>query len=124
MTTSAFNSQIRPQNFPHHFDAHIYFTHDQQKEIEELREYLVSFYTGKDVFVGNVINREVGPHPLPMLECNFSRAMFTDVVLFLMGNRKQFNVLIHPISGDDIYDHSQGAMWLGESLALKMERLS
>lgn len=126
MADFKFNSQKRPAGFPHHFDAHIYFQHTEQNEIESLREYLLSVFANRssDVFVGDVIPREVGPHPLPMLELNFSRALFTDVVLFLMGHRKQLNVLVHPNTGNDIYDHTQGAMWLGKSLQLKMDKLT
>lgn len=122
MNLKPFNSKIRPAAFPHHFDAHIYFQPEQLKDIEGLRDYLSMTFQNKDVFIGNIIEAPIGPHPDCMLEINFSRAMFAEVVLFLMGNRKELNVLIHPNSGDDLYDHTQGAMWLGQSLQLKLEK--
>ena len=35
---------------------------------------------------------------------------------------KKFNILVHPLTGDDYFDHTQGVMWLGESVELDLSK--
>ncbi len=38
-------------------------------------------------------------------------------------NRKGLTVLVHGVTGDDIYDHTELVLWLGESLKLNLDAL-
>lgn len=112
------NSKLLPENFPREFDAHIYFPIEKLEDATKLRNKIKDHFTESFFFVGDMISKPIGPHPLPMFEANFSTELFTQVILWLMKERGEFSVLVHPLSGDDYYDHTQGAMWLGESVVL------
>jgi DOPA 4,5-dioxygenase len=40
-----------------------------------------------------------------------------------MLNREGLDILIHPETGDDVEDHTNHALWLGEKLELNIEFL-
>ncbi len=114
-----FNSQLLPKQFPREFDAHVYFDSIDLLEATMLRDKLKLAFKDMVFFVGDMCTEPIGPHPTPMFEANFTREHFAEVVLWLMKERGGFSVLIHPLTGNDIYDHTQGAMWLGKSVNLK-----
>jgi aromatic ring-cleaving dioxygenase len=122
MTLLPFNSKIRPANFPHHFDAHIYFEAHQADDINELRNKILFELKHPDIFVGNIITAPIGPHPYPMLEVNFSKSVFSECLFFLMKERKKLTILVHSISENDYLDHTVGAIWLGKSLELDLSK--
>ena len=117
------NSKLLPKAFPREFDAHIYFTGSQEKAAAQLRIDAQQYFSKQKVFVGELIPIPIGPHSLPMFEINFPREAFADVVLWLMHNRKDLNVLVHELAGDDYDDHTSGALWLGSPVPLKLDVL-
>lgn len=62
-------------------------------------------------------------HPTPMFRFQFKRDDLADFLEYLTLNRDDLSVLVHAISGDDIIDHTQHAMWLGEPLTLGIDAL-
>lgn len=116
------NSQLLPPGFPREFDAHIYFSEDNRSVAQALHEAAIQEFAGQKVFVGQMIPEPIGPHPVPMFEINFPKELFTEVVLWLMKARGDLSVLVHELTGDDLYDHTQAAMWLGDAVALDYER--
>ncbi len=112
------NSKLIPIGFPREFDAHIYFEANELEKATQLRDKMKEHFRDETFFVGDVIPVPIGPHPMPMFEANFPQDIFTEVVLWLMKERGDLNVLVHPLSGDDYYDHTQGAMWLGHAVKL------
>lgn len=116
------NSQLLPQGFPREFDAHIYFSEASLAKAQKLRDEAIKQFKGQRVFVGEMIPEPIGPHPTPMFEINFPKELFTDVVLWLMKARGDLSVLVHELTGNDLYDHTQAAMWLGEAVPLDYSR--
>lgn len=112
------NSKLLPEGFPRQFDAHIYFSEAQMEFAESLRQKAIVSFKDQEVFTGHLIPEPIGPHPLPMFEINFPKEKFTDVVLWLMRERSDLSVLVHELTGDDLYDHTQAAMWLGPQIDL------
>ncbi|MBY0416199.1 MAG: DOPA 4,5-dioxygenase family protein, partial [Bdellovibrionales bacterium] len=94
------------------------FSENELNKATILRDKMKNYFEDKVFFVGDMIPVPIGPHPLPMFEANFPQEIFTEVVLWLMKERGNFTVLVHPLSGDDYYDHTQGAMWLGKTVDL------
>lgn len=115
------NSKHLPPNFPRDFDAHIYFESSTREIAQKLKLKLEESFKDKQVFVGFLIDAPIGPHPKPMFECNFPIELFQDVVLFLMNEREGLDILVHPLSDDDYKDHTALAMWLGQSVELKLD---
>jgi aromatic ring-cleaving dioxygenase len=62
-------------------------------------------------------------HPLPMFRFQFNRHELAQFVEWITLNRDGLSVLLHAITGDDIFDHSYNAMWLGQPLALDIDGL-
>ncbi|MBO9665594.1 MAG: DOPA 4,5-dioxygenase family protein [Bdellovibrio sp.] len=112
------NSKLLPQGFPREFDAHIYYRNEDRDFANELRLKAIETFQGERVFTGEMIPIPIGPHPTPMFEINFPREKFADVVLWLMKERGNLSVLVHELTGDDLYDHTQAAMWLGPQINL------
>ena len=48
---------------------------------------------------------------------------FARFVPWLMLNRGEHCVLVHPLTGDDYIDHAHHALWLGDKLTLDLESL-
>ena len=46
-----------------------------------------------------------------------------DLVPWLMFERKNLSVLIHPLTGDSYEDHVKYSIWMGEKLKFKFEEL-
>ncbi|PMB52368.1 hypothetical protein CEN39_10215 [Fischerella thermalis CCMEE 5201] len=53
----------------------------------------------------------------------FSPEQFSKVVPWLMLNREGLDILVHPETGDDVKDHTDHSLWLGEKLELNIEFL-
>jgi len=116
------NSKLLPAGFPREFDAHIYFETKDLEKATQFRDKIKEHFKGETFFVGDMITVPIGPHPQPMFEANFPQEIFAEVVLWLMKKRGDFNILVHPLTGNDLYDHTQGAMWLGHAVKLNYSK--
>lgn len=65
-----------------------------------------------------------GPHPIPQFNVILETAAFERLVPWLMLNREDLDVLVHPLTESNYDDHTKYAIWLGKPVALKLERLS
>lgn len=115
---SKLNSKHLPADFPREFDAHIYFEDSSRDEAYALREKALEFWKGSEVFVGYMIEKPVGPHPIPMFEINFPRSLFGEVTLWLLHQHGSLSILVHELTGDDYLDHTDYAMWIGKQVEL------
>ncbi len=102
------------------YHAHVYYDQDTRASAERLREALARRF---EVRLGRWHDRPIGPHPRPSYQVAFAPALFGEVVPFLALNRAGLTVLVHPETGDDIADHGEHALWMGEVLALDLGRL-
>ena len=105
------------------YDAHIYFEAGDGPARDaaiELRSQLVERFAARE---GTTREDAGGPHPMPELQAEFACDRFSDVVPWLMLNRGDLRVLVHPITGDAAADHGEHALWLGEPVALNFEAL-
>jgi DOPA 4,5-dioxygenase len=72
-------------------------------------------------FVGSLKDGQAGPHPLPQFEIHFTRDALADVQAFIAAC--DFTALIHPLTDDDLADHTCLAQWMGTPLALDLTTL-
>ena len=103
------------------FHTHIYFDEGTTVHAEELYTRVAQELTG--VSVGRFHTRCVGPHPTWMFTMEYSKEAFEQVVLWMMSNLDGLSALVHPLSGDDIEDHTKYAMWFGRQLQLNLSKL-
>ncbi len=74
--------------------------------------------------VGTFHERPVGPHPVWSCQLTVPVKLFGQVVPWLALNRGVLNVFVHPVTGDDIEDHTKHVMWLGKSFPLFLDGLN
>src|SRR5437867_3782076 len=103
---------------PYH--AHIYYELDDRAIVERLHQELS---TSKGVgelshvlFVGEMRDKKVGPHPMPQFEIHFLEDALPRVLRLIKGSG--LTALVHPLTDDDLADHTSLALWIGEPLAL------
>jgi DOPA 4,5-dioxygenase len=58
-----------------------------------------------------------------MYQVKFAPDQFGLLVSWLMLNREGLDILVHPETGEDVGDHADRALWLGEKLQLNIEVL-
>ncbi len=102
------------------YHAHIYYDPASRAQAARLRQAIGERFTAR---LGNWHDEPVGPHPVAMYQVAFHAADFSRLVPWLMMNRDGLDVLIHPLSGDSVADHTHNAMWLGQVLPLRLEVL-
>ena len=56
----------------------------------------------------------VGPHSKENVEIDIKPQSFGKIVKWMQMNNFDLSILIHPDTGDDLHDHLNAAMWIGE----------
>jgi aromatic ring-cleaving dioxygenase len=110
-----------PENL-HGYHVHIYFDDTTKARAIELHDTLVGQFKAqpsRPQFIGIA-----GPHPIPQMQAIFPKDAFTaDVVPWLMFNRQGLDILIHPLTDDEVEDHTAHAVWLGKPVELLTDKL-
>lgn len=101
-----------------HWHAHVYFDADTLNHAIALCELAEQRLP---VDKGRVHQKEVGPHPMWSCQLSFKPQDFGEIVTWLNAHRDGLTVFVHPNSGDDLTDHRDHAIWLGDSASLKLE---
>jgi len=102
------------------YHAHVYFDAQSVEQARALRERVSETF---DHALGRFHEKNVGPHPRWSFQIAFAPDAFGTIVPWLALNRKGLTVFVHGLSGDDIYDHTELVMWLGNSVELNLEGL-
>ncbi|MSP66924.1 MAG: 4,5-dioxygenase [Alphaproteobacteria bacterium] len=99
------------------YHAHVYFDPLTKAAAAALRAEIERRFP---VEMGRWWDRPIGPHPEPMYQVAFGTAEFPRLVPWLMLNRGELTILVHPSTGDDRADHADYPMWLGRALTLRL----
>jgi DOPA 4,5-dioxygenase len=102
------------------YHAHVYFDANSVEQARALRERISEEF---DYAVGRFHEKNVGPHPRWSFQIAFKADAFGTLVPWLAVNRKGLTVLVHGLTGEDIYDHTELVMWLGDSAKLNLTAL-
>jgi DOPA 4,5-dioxygenase len=102
------------------FHAHIYYSDGDRATAEALHE---EFVAGRPLvlFVGQMTDRGVGPHPIPQYEVHFLENARAEVVAVIEASG--LRALVHPLTDDDFADHTNLAFWIGEPVELDVSVL-
>ena len=103
------------------YHAHVYYRPETREAAAALRRELEARFPA--VRLGRWHDALVGPHTKSMDQVAFAPAELAELVPWLMLNRGPLDVLVHPEAGDDLADHRDHAMWLGEKLPLRLGAL-
>lgn len=107
------------------FHAHVYYTHETRVAAHALHGGLLSAVGAHGplgpLFVGQMRDRKVRPYPEPQFELHFLRASLQRILpVFKMSG---LTVLVHPLTNDDLADHTTLAQWIGSPLPLDLTTL-
>jgi aromatic ring-cleaving dioxygenase len=105
-----------------HYHAHVYYDPATTRETAaRLRERVgVAFPQAR---LGRWHDECVGPHSRSMYQIAFPPELIGSFLPWLMLNRDGLTVLLHPGTGNDYVDHTSHAVWLGETLPLRLDAL-
>lgn len=107
------------------FHAHIYYVPETRSVAETLRLKFVDIEaTGKVpklLYIGQLRDRKVGPHPIPQFEIHFLREALDAIVPLIEASG--LKALVHPLTDDDLADHTTLAHWIGQPLDLDLTTL-
>jgi DOPA 4,5-dioxygenase len=117
------NDDRNDGNAPYH--AHIYFVPETRAIAETLRlrlcESRESGQIARLLFVGQLRDRKVGPHPIPQFEIHFLGEGLPSVLSLIEASG--LTALVHPLTDDDLADHTTLAHWIGDPLLLDLTTL-
>lgn len=102
------------------FHAHVYYQAENKAKAEKLRAAIEREF---DTTLGRWHDNPVGPHPEGSYQVAFAPEIFGNFVPWLALNRDGLTVFVHPQTGDDMADHADFAMWLGDSATLDLDAL-
>ena len=102
------------------FPAHLYYQDEAGVEIaKQVAEQASELF---DIRVGRFHQKPVGPHPVWSCQLSFTAETLGKIIPWLMLNRQSLDVFVHPITGDEYVDHTQGVSWLGKSYELDISQ--
>ena len=99
------------------YHAHVYYgkdTYEQARQLCEAAQVEVS------INMGHMHERPVGPHPEWSCQLSITPQQFGEVIPWLATHRDGLTVFIHTVTGDDLADHTEHAMWMGQMLPLDL----
>jgi aromatic ring-cleaving dioxygenase len=103
------------------FHAHVYF---DTATLEQGRAVCLEAASRFTLAMGRVHPGPVGPHPDGSCQLAFAPKVFAELVPWLAMHRRGLVVFIHPITGNDLIDHRDFAMWMGAVRPLNLSVLS
>ena len=102
--------------------AHVYFSAEQRPAAESLRETFARAASEPQIlFVGRLTEGKVGPHPIPQFEVHFLERSRDDLIAAIRASG--LRALVHPLTDDDLADHTSLAQWIGEPVELDLATL-
>ena len=104
------------------FHAHVYYEAADRATAHKLHSELQATKGLGDladvVFVGEMRDHPVGPHPRPQFEVHFYGKALPTVLERIKAN--SLRALVHRLTNDDLADHTSEALWIGEPLSLDL----
>lgn len=102
--------------------AHVYFTAATRTTASALHARLRDELRAKSplgvIYVGEMRDRPVGPHPVPQFEIHFLEGNLGRIMPVLRSSG--LTALVHPLTDDDLADHTSLAQWIGTPLELDL----
>lgn len=111
------------QDAPYH--AHLYYVPETRAVAEATRQRLIERMESGDIpqllFVGQLKDGKAGPHPIPQFEIHYTKAALPSVLGLI--EESGLTALVHPLTDDDLADHTSLAHWIGTPIELDLSTL-
>lgn len=101
------------------FHAHVYY---DATTIDRARKVCEAARDRFGIPMGRMHERPVGPHPMWSCQLTIPTDQFGEVLSWLALNRDGLIVFSHPQTGDDLADHTDHAIWMGDALELNVDQ--
>ena len=105
-----------------YYHAHIYY--QDEEGLAQAQQLVTQIEALFVVRVGRFHRKKVGPHPKWSVQVSFEAEQFANIIPWLMINRGSLDVFYHPLTGDELFDHTQGVAWLGHAHDLDISQFS
>ena len=103
----------------HPFHAHVYYDRDERGDAQALHAALLR--RDEPLFVGRMTDGPVGPHPIPQFEVHFDESALD--ALMPQFEQSGLRILVHPLTDDDVADHTSLGRWIGKPVELDVSVL-
>lgn len=112
---------MRNGDAPYH--AHIYYSSEERTAAADLREKFQSdpAIAPQICFVGRMTDAPAGPHPIAQYEIHFVEELRAAVIGLI--EQTGLRALVHPLTQDDLADHTSLGHWIGEPVELDLSVL-
>ena len=100
---------------------HVYFDSASRDPAWALREKIERTF---DIQMGRFHEKPVGPHPRYSYQVHFKNEQLAPLLSWLTLNRGDLTVFVHPNTGEDLEDHRDRAIWLGQQVPLVLDIFS
>lgn len=111
------------QDAPYH--AHLYYVPETRAVAESMRLRLIDGIASgtipKLLFVGQLKDGKAGPHPIPQFEIHYTKAALQTILSLI--EESGLTALVHPLTDDDLADHTTLAHWIGTPIELDLTTL-
>lgn len=104
------------------FHAHVYFGPLSREAALALRPRLLELAV-PGLSLGKINEGPRGPHTIPSYEVYVPCSALPLLLKFFDDQRGELSILIHPLSEDEVRDHSTSALWLGAAVPLDYSAL-
>jgi len=95
----------------HGYHSHVYF--DARTYDQALKLCTAAADRFPQLKMGRMHQRPVGPHPDWSCQLSYPAELLNEVLPWLALNRDGLVIFTHPLSGDDLRDHRDYAIWMG-----------
>ncbi|MFP3518083.1 DOPA 4,5-dioxygenase family protein [Pseudomonas sp. SIMBA_077] len=99
------------------YHAHVYFDASTLEQARALCEDAAKTF---GLIMGRVHQRPVGPHPDWSCQLAFGPELLGIVLPWLAINRHGLVIFLHPNTGNDLLDHTDHAIWMGDIRPLNL----
>jgi DOPA 4,5-dioxygenase len=108
---------VASERQPYH--AHIYYEPGERPAANRLLQRLAQAQFV--LFAGELRDEPVGPHPKAQFEVHFREDAVAQVVALI--KETGLTALVHPLTDDDLADHTTLGQWIGRPLPLDLSVL-
>ena len=105
------------------WDVHVYFdSSNEESTLFALRLRFATLATFPDLTVNRPYRSPIGPHTRAMWSCELhSPAQFARYLPWFCTRRGALSALVHPITDNELLDHTERCFWIGEKLPLSLD---
>lgn len=100
------------------YHSHVYF---DIHTIEKARALCETTAYRFDIKMGRMHQRPIGPHPDWSCQLSYGAKQLNDVLPWLAMHRNGLVIFTHPLTGDDLQDHRDFAIWMGAIRPLNLD---